>query len=259
MIKTVNGAEISYERKGNGGDKVLLLHGWGCDGTLMFPVARELEDFDVLIPDLPGHGKSGRPPEPWGVPEYASCVLQLLKDEDFIPCHVIAHSFGCRIAAWIAASEPAAFEKIIFTGAAGIRPKPDPENQKRSSRYKKMKRIAETVRKMPFLGFAGVRMEEKLRQKYGSRDYNALDEEMRKTFVKVVNQDLTELYSRFQSSTLLIWGTEDTETPIRMAEEMEKRIPDAALIRLEGGSHFAYMEQIMYFNRIVRQFLKGGD
>ena len=82
---------------------------------------------------------------------------------------------------------------------------------------------------------------------------------MRKTFVKVVNQDLTELYSRFHASTLLIWGDEDTETPVWMAKEMEKQIPDAGLVILEGGTHFAYLEQISRFNVIVRQFLKGDE
>ena len=103
------------------------------------------------------------------------------------------------------------------------------------------------------------RWQDKLRRKYGSRDYNALDEEMRRTFVKVVNQDLTDLYDRFQASTLLIWGDEDSETPVWMGREMEKRIPDAGLVLLEGGSHFAYLEQIGRFVLIVQQFLKGDE
>ena len=80
---------------------------------------------------------------------------------------------------------------------------------------------------------------------------------MRKTFVKVINQDLSGLYQRFQSSTLLIWGENDTETPLWMAEEMEKSIPDAGLVILDGGSHFAYLEQNARFNTIVLAFLKG--
>ena len=44
-----------------------------------------------------------------------------------------------------------------------------------------------------------------------------------------------------------------------MAREMEKRIPDAGLVILEGGSHFAYLEQIGRFNAIVRHFLKEEE
>ena len=82
---------------------------------------------------------------------------------------------------------------------------------------------------------------------------------MRKTFVKVINQDLLGLYEKFQPSTLLIWGSDDTETPLWMGQEMAKRIPDAGLVTLEGGSHFAYLEQIDSFTRIARQFLKEEE
>ena len=151
------------------------------------------------------------------------------------------------------------FTKMIFTGAAGIRPKQTEEAKSRAERYRKLKTRAELIKKVPFLRSAAENMEEKLRRKYGSADYNRLDEEMRKTFVKVINQDLTDLYAGIRQSTLLIWGDQDTETPIWMGLEIEKRIPDCALIRLEGGSHFAYLEQINRFNMIAAQFLKEDD
>jgi len=92
-------------------------------------------------------------------------------------------------------------------------------------------------------------------QKYGSKDYAALDPEMRRTFVKVVNYDQTEKLSSIGNSTLLVWGENDTETPLWMGQKMEKEIPDSALIVLEGGTHFAYLEQLGRFNAIARSFL----
>ena len=41
-----------------------------------------------------------------------------------------------------------------------------------------------------------------------------------------------------------------------MGREMEKRIPDSALIILEGGTHFAYLEQVDRFCAIASEFLK---
>ena len=257
MKEYFNGAEVNYQIQGEGDSKVLLLHGWGCDMKMMQPVADALKtEHKVLLLDFPGHGMSGRPPVPWGVPEYAQCIKELLQKNDYIPCSVIAHSFGCRIAAWLASSEPSIFKKIVFTGAAGIRPRQSEESARRSAKYKKYKGYCESMKHVPLLKGLAERMEAGLRQKYGSRDYNALDEEMRKTFVKVINQDLSALYPQITQSTLLIWGDADQETPIWMAEEMEKMIPDAGLVILEGGSHFAYLEQIQRFNSIVSFFLK---
>lgn len=257
MIKEIDGVRIHYETAGEEGSRVLLLHGWGCSISLMKPVADALRDSHrVMMIDFPGHGDSGRPPEPWGVPEYGDNLIRLLNETGFLPCAVVAHSFGCRVATWASVYHPDVFTRLIFTGAAGIRPPQSEESKKRADRYRALKKHAERIGKIPFLRGAAEAAEARLRQKYGSADYNSLDEEMRKTFVRVINQDLTPLYPQIQQSTLLLWGDRDTETPLWMGREIESRIPDCALVMLEGGTHFAYLEQIGRFNTIVTQFLK---
>ena len=257
MTESIQGTFINYRMTGEGDSRVVLLHGWGCDLTMMQPVADALKnEHRVLQIDFPGHGKSGRPPEPWGVPEYAECLKGLLKRLDFLPCAVVAHSFGCRVAAWLEADDPFLFTKLIFTGAAGIRPRPSETVSRRQRQYQQLKKLCGHVKGIPGLRHFAEGFEERIRQKYGSRDYVALDPEMRKTFVKVINLDLSGVYARFRASTLLVWGDKDTETPLWMGREMEKLIPDAGLVILEGGSHFAYLEQAARFNTIARHFLK---
>ena len=57
MRKEINGVQIAYTLDGTGENRVLLLHGWGCEGKTMQPVANALKErFQVLIPDFPGHG-----------------------------------------------------------------------------------------------------------------------------------------------------------------------------------------------------------
>ena len=256
MTITIDRTEIHYETEGSGNSNVLLLHGWGCDHTLMEPVAEALkEDFRILMPDFPGHGKSQNPPEPWGVAEYAGMTLKLMKTLDFIPSAVIAHSFGCRVSAMLAAEHPELFSKIVWTGAAGIRPQANSEKTARQKQYQNLKKYARFIQNVPGLKSLGDHIQESLVQKYGSRDYAALTPEMRKTFVKIVNEDLTPLYPQIRQSTLLLWGDEDTETPLWMGEKMKELIPDAGLVILEGGDHFAYLKQIQRFNTIVKHFL----
>lgn len=252
----VSGVNIHAELTGSGEKRVVLLHGWGCSAKLMKPVADVLaKDMTVLSIDFPAHGESGRPPEPWGVPEFAACLKELLTRMDFLPCSVIAHSFGGRVTIELASAEPAMFERIILTGAAGIRPKSDGRDSKRTQAYKRRRAIAEGLRKTKILAGVADRWSESLVQKYGSKDYAALDPEMRKTFVKVVNYDQTEKLPSIRNSTLLVWGDQDTETPLWMGQKMEKEIPDSALIVLEGGTHFAYLEQAARFCAIARSFL----
>ena len=107
MKRICNGAEVYYEQQGDLGPKLLLLHGWGCSTALFAPITQELaKDYQVTVIDFPGHGQSGRPPEPWGVGDYAACVAELMNALGLAPCDIIAHSFGGRVALYLAANRP---------------------------------------------------------------------------------------------------------------------------------------------------------
>ncbi len=256
MEMHLSGVNMHYELAGSGKKRVVLLHGWGCSTDLMKPVADDLSrDMTVLSVDFPAHGKSSQPLEPWGVPEFAACLKELLTKLNFLPCSVIAHSFGGRITIELASADERLFERIILTGAAGIRAKADGKSTQRTSTYKKLKSLVEITRKFRVFGNLPDKWQEALIQKYGSKDYAALSPDMRKTFVKVVNYDQSEKLSAIKNSTLLVWGDKDTETPLWMGQQMEREIPDSALIVLDGGTHFAYLEHTGRFNAIARSFL----
>ncbi len=256
MEMHLSGVNMHYELYGTGAKKVVLLHGWGCSGDLMKSVGAALStDMTVLAVDFPAHGQSDLPPEPWGVPEFAACLKELLVKLDFLPCSVIAHSFGGRVTIELASADDKLFDRIILTGAAGIRKQSDGKASQRTSAYKKLKGLVEFTRKLRIFGNLPDKWQEALIHKYGSKDYAALSPEMRKTFVKVVNYDQSEKLSSIKNSTLLVWGDKDTETPLWMGQQMEKQIADSALIALEGGTHFAYLEQAARFNAIARSFL----
>jgi len=256
MEMHLSGVNMHYELSGSGEKRVVLLHGWGCSGELMKNVGEHLaKDMTVLAVDFPAHGKSSQPPEPWGVPEFAACLKELLIRLDFLPCSVIAHSFGGRVTIELASADEKLFERIILTGAAGIRKKADDKSAQRTSAYKQLKSLVELARRCRIFGTLPDKWQESLIQKYGSKDYAALSPDMRKTFVKVVNYDQSEKLSAIKNSTLLVWGDKDTETPLWMGQQMEKSIPDSALIVLDGETHFAYLEQVGRFNAIARSFL----
>lgn len=256
MKMHLSGVDMHYELYGAGEKRVVLLHGWGCSGDLMKSVGEHLvKDMTVLAVDFPAHGQSTQPPEPWGVPEFAACLKELLTKLNFLPCSVIAHSFGGRVTIELASEDADLFDRIILTGAAGIRKQADGKSTQKTSTYKKLKSLVEMARKLRILGNLPDKWQEALVQKYGSKDYAALSPEMRKTFVKVVNYDQSEKLATIKNSTLLVWGDKDTETPLWMGQQMEREIPDSALIVLNGGTHFAYLEHAARFNAIARSFL----
>jgi len=173
-------------------------------------------------------------------------------------CDIIAHSHGARTAAVLAAKNPELVRKMVLTGAAGVRMEPTKAQQRRSATYKRLRKISEWMDRVKIFGKLPEKLRQRLIQRYGSRDYIALDEEMRKTFVKLVNYDISSCLPDIKSPTLLIFGDNDIETPLWMGKWMDEAIPDAGLCVLKGGTHYAFLEKFNDFMRIVEQFLFGG-
>lgn len=259
MNITAHGAQVYVEQQGTGDRDILLLHGWGCSTELMKPV---MDGFSkrarVTAIDFPGHGRSGRPPVPWGVEDFSRMTVEVLDALDIASCDVIGHSHGGRVGLYLASTEPTRVRRMVAVGASGLRGEPTPEQQRRSARYKRLRGIADVAERLKVFGALPDRLREALVQRYGSADYRVLDAEMRRTFVRLVNYDIAEALPAIQAPTLLIWGRGDTETPPWMGERMEKLIPDAGLVVLDG-THYLYLERLGDFLRIVGHFLFEGD
>lgn len=251
------GVSLHYEQYGVNGGNILLLHGWGCSIKHFEPIVQALKDsYRLTAIDFPAHGDSTEPPEPWGVADFATCVKQLILQLGIAPCDIIAHSFGGRVALYLAAHEPQLVNRLVLTGCAGIKKPQTEEARKRSARYQKLKKLYHGIEKIkPFQDLAQKSLKN-LQQKYGSADYNALNDQMKKTFVRVICEDLSPLLGRIQASTLLVWGENDQDTPLWMGRKMEREIADAGLVVFENDDHFAYLRQWPRFVAVVRAFLK---
>lgn len=235
---------INYTDNLKEAQPVILLHGWGQNIQMMEPVAKVLlEDKRVIIIDFPGFGKSEEPLEVWDVSEYMLMLRALIENLNIDAPILIGHSFGCRVAIKYSNNYPV--EKMVFTGGAGIRPKRGIVYYSKVYSYKFMKMI----KKLPIIRNLDVN------NNYGSEDYRNASDAMKGTFVRIVNEDLTPMLKNIKCPVLLIWGKDDDATPLQDGELMEKLIPDSALIKL-NGTHYAYLENIDYFNIIVKEFVK---
>ena len=110
MQTVILGIPSHIEQYGRAGEEVLLLHGWGKPVTLkrhLEPLALALaEDYHVTALEFPAHGQPGKPAGVWGVPEFAAWVKAAMEQLDLRHVTVVAHSFGGRVALWLAAKEP---------------------------------------------------------------------------------------------------------------------------------------------------------
>jgi pimeloyl-ACP methyl ester carboxylesterase len=83
-----------------------------------------------------------------------------------------------------------------------------------------------------------------------------IDSHIRLIEATVGNSTLDRLHL-IKAPTLVILGTEDRFCPPRSIEAMSTRIPNAKLVKIEGGSHNILVEMKSRFNREVLDFLRS--
>ena len=242
----IGGISINYECIGSGAP-VLLLHGWGADIAAMMPIANEVARLGkmAVCVDFPGFGKSDLPPAAWGVREYADTTKALIDKLGIRGCDLVCHSFGGRVTIMLAAEDETLFKRLVLVDAAGIRPKRTIKYYIKTYSYKLAKRLVRIK-----LVNKAFRLDVKIKSA-GSDEYKSLSGVMRETFVKVVNLDLTDKLDKIKNETLLIWGENDTATPLYMGRLMEKKIERAGLAVIENAGHFSYADDYPRFCSIL--------
>lgn len=239
MEITVDGIKISYERYVGDGAPVLLLHGWGAGKAAMGGLFEFIKSLgrSVISMDFPFFGSSDPPPSDWGVEDYAECTFKFMTALGVEKAVIVGHSFGGRIGIILAADKKAAVEKLVLIDSAGLKPR-------RGVRYR-LKVLCYKLKKR--FGCAT--------QSSGSSDYNALPDFMKPVFVRVVNTYLDDRLKKIDAPTLLLWGSEDKDTPMYMAKKFEKKINDSGLAVLEGAGHFSYSDRFVQTCAILKSFL----
>ncbi len=244
---------ICYNRVGSG-SPVLLLHGWGTSGESFAPLIEGLKHtHDVIYLDFPGFGNSDEPKTPYSLGDYTDFTEAFIKALDLKDPVLIGHSFGGRVA--IKLSERLAVSKMILINSAGVKPERQKNYYLKVYGYKCFRTLA----RLPLLSWLLKEPLEAYRSLYSSADYKSASPIMKQVLSKVVNEDLTPLLSGIKASTLLIWGDEDTSTPLSDAKKMEALIPDSGLVVFEQTGHFAYLEQAERTLAVIQNFLGGSQ
>lgn len=251
MQITVNQLNINYIDEGFG-TPVLLLHGWGSSSDVYRGIINTLKGRCRLIaPDFPGCGKSDIMDKPWKLEDYSDFVLEFLKALGIENPIMMGHSHGGRVTLYMTAMGLVEPSKIVLLDAAGLIPKKSFKQKFRAKSFKAIKRVLT----LPVIkNFSGALLD-KARRHYGSADYNSAPEVLRNTLVSLVNTDLREMLPNIKCPSLLIWGENDTATPLSDAKIIEKLIPDAGLCVIKGTGHFSFCERPYEANAIINSFI----
>lgn len=239
MFVIYDDVKINYEILGSGDNVIVFLHGWGGSIESFRCIAKDLKlNSRCLLIDFAPFGNSSEPKQVWGVKEYADSLNEVLKAEKIEKFSIISHSFGGRVAIYFASQQKDRIKKLVLVDSAGIKAKKGIKKRLRILFFKFCRRF-------------------KIKNNFkGSKDYQVLNSNMKKIFVKVINEDLSAYCKIIDAKTLIIFGKQDKDTPIYMAKRLHKLIKNSKLKIIDGG-HFAYLENYPEFKAIVENFIGG--
>jgi N-formylmaleamate deformylase len=257
----VNGLRLHYTRTGGDKPQVVLAHGFSDDGLCWTPVAEVLEaDYDVIMVDARGHGRSDGPEQGYGSAEHADDLAGVITGLGLHRPAVLGHSMGAATALVLAGTYPDRVGAILLEDppawwVAGSPPGLDAERQAQMrgwvielKRETREELIAEQRAASPSWSEAelGPWADSKLRL-----SFNVLNREGAATV------DWPATVRRITCPALLI--TADPEREAIVTEEdaaaLQALMPQLRVAHIPGAGHSIRREQFSRYIDAVRTFL----
>lgn len=103
------------------GTRVLALHGWLDNAASFLPLAAQLPQLDLVMLDLPGHGRSAHlpPGADYNLLATVNAVLDVADSLGWESFALLGHSMGAGIASILAASLPQRVQRLVAIEALG--------------------------------------------------------------------------------------------------------------------------------------------
>jgi N-formylmaleamate deformylase len=262
-----NGIGIHYTRTGGDRRPLVLSHGFGDSGLCWIGVARALApDYDVILPDARGHGRSDAPETGYAATDRARDLAELIRALDLGRPAIGGHSMGAATSLYCAALDPELVAAMILEDPALWLPGADPWS--RDAETRAVRRRAETDR------YARLTRDELVAESVREHPTWDADEHEpwadakkdlspRVGFGRPARESPTwqEALARVACPTLLI--TADPAlgaivTP-EAAAEAQRILPSLRVIRIEGAGHNIRRDAFEPFTAAVRDFLAEVD
>ncbi|NGP04941.1 alpha/beta fold hydrolase [Rhodococcus sp. 14C212] len=274
---TVAGKDIFFAETGEG-PAVLLLHGGGPGASGVSNYSRNIGElarkFRVIVPDLPGYGRSSKGvdrSDPFGY--LADNIRGLLDRLNLGRAHLVGNSYGGACALRLALDTPERVEKMVLMGPGGIgttRALPTPGLQSLLSYYTgdgpSRDKLESFIRK--YLVFDGATVPaEVIDERYRSSIDPAVvaDPPLRRpsgpgALRTLWGMDFTRdrRLRRLATPTLVIWGADDKVNRPSGGRMLAHTMPNCDLLLAATTGHWVQWERADFFNAVTTAFLTGS-
>jgi pimeloyl-ACP methyl ester carboxylesterase len=239
------------------GFPLVLVHGFlGSSDMWKLQIEYFKKDFRVIVPSLPGFGKSNHIKSCESITCMAESILNSLKKLKIKKFHLLGHSMGGMIVQEISRLEEDQISKLICYGTGPRGNIPGRFETIDQSRDKlKINGLKDTAHRIARTWFI-----EEEKAKY----FYLCEEAGKQTSIEAADNGLVAMKNwngiknlqNIKNKTLIVWGDQDKAYNFNQVETLNNNIPNSYLKIVKGCSHNVHLEKPNEFNTIVSDFLK---
>lgn len=235
----INGTKIYYEVYGNG-TPLFFLHGFTHSSKSWLPYLNDyIDDFEVYLTDLQGHGRSSPFTETLSIRSAARHVDELIKYLKLDSINAIGYSYGGDVLFQLALLRPGLIKSMVVVGACGIC------------------NIKDFPKWIDFLSYNNID------QLPWMREVHQSEEQIKSILAQLPNYTVTVSEAEFRTintRVLLVIG--DGEDSILWEDILKAKnnLPNASLWVVPNTGHRAHKENNKDdFVRISKQFINQSE
>lgn len=235
-------ARRSVPSPSHDGPPLVLVHGVAVSSRNMVPTAEAFAaHLPVFSPDLPGHGRSDDADHVLATHELADALVDWMEASGLERACLLGNSFGCQVAAEVAARHPRRVERLVLQG-----PTTDPH--------------ARGYARQVVRWIANGRLESATQSEVTLEDWrDAGLAVLVGTFRHCVQHRIEDVLPRIDVPTLVVRGENDPIVPQRWAEEATALLGDGRLVVMPDVSHTITNTRPDDLRDIALPFLRGGE
>lgn len=219
----INDIDLYYEIHGEG-IPLLLLHGFTGSGAALAELFQDMtEGYQLIIPDIRGHGRSTNPSKVFTHRQAALDIEVLLKHLNVTKCLAVGFSGGGNILLHMAVWQNPVLENMLIVSATPYFPNQTREIMRQFSIDGRSKEEWDAMRKIHFHGDEQIKM---IWQQANAM--SIIEDDMNLT-----SDDL----GKIKVKTHIVQGDRDPLYPLDVTIEMYKNIPGSSLWIIPNGGH----------------------